>query len=33
MPGENRSIGVVFSRECAQVHNMGYTITFCRIDK
>src|SRR6266436_5758864 len=33
MPGENRSVGVMISRECAKAHNMLYTVTFCRIDK
>jgi hypothetical protein len=23
----------MISRECAQMHNMIYTVTFCRIDK
>src|SRR6266446_707825 len=33
MPGENRSVGVMISRECAQVHDMMYTVTFCCIDQ
>src|SRR5262245_57762981 len=33
MPGENRSVGVMISRECAQVHDMMYTVTLCRIDQ
>src|SRR6267142_2898653 len=33
MPGENRGVGVMISREYAQVHNMLYTVTFCCIDK
>src|SRR6266478_3254725 len=33
MPGENRSVAVMFSRKCAQVHNMIYTVSLCRIDQ
>jgi hypothetical protein len=33
MPGENRSVGVMVCRECAEVHDMLYTIPFCRVDK
>src|ERR1700744_124013 len=33
MPGKNRRVGVIFSRECAQVHDMFHTVSPGRIDQ
>jgi len=33
MPGENRRVGVTFSRKCAQVDNVIHTVSLGRIDQ
>jgi hypothetical protein len=32
MPGKNRRLGVMFSRKCAQVHDMFHAVSLGRID-